>query len=682
MKKAVSLFILLLILTASAACTPDFYGSGKQAASASDARAESITLSDSSATLYIGDTMRLKATVTPRDSRGVIEFSSSDEKIASVDAEGSVTGITEGAVVIYARAGILQTSCRVHVTYPPVESIAFEDNMLDAEVGDVVMLGLKLYPENSGDADIVYFSDDERIAEVSETGELSVVGVGTVDIGAYLRTDETICDVIEVTASCGEIHGMSFMQRCYNIAPESTAALTLDISPYGMSRSGIEYFSGDESIATVDRNGIVTGIKKGVTRIYAKTESDVQTECVVIVTNSAPLESLGEITEPRYSKGRDSVYISDERDGSDKARIMLAGDLMALSSQINAADNGEAYDFSSSFKYVKDIFDKSDLSLANLETLVSYSNSWATSSKSADTGVQATAAAVDTDGAAQAPASASYPKCNGPTTYLDAVRYAGVDAVVTANNHCCDAGEQGIYETLQQLDRYHIPSTGTFVSSDEQRFLLFDVNGIKVGVVSYTEIFNGKNGKVDGARRGYVLNDYSAERAAKDVAAMKEAGAEYIIAYMHWGSENKQAPTGRQRLNAQALADAGVDLIAGSHPHVLQGAEMLTAEDGRQTLCFYSLGNFVSSMGSTQNNDTVIMDISLERGADGGVKLTDAAYIACRVIGSFDGGSYVIVPVAESYNGGQSTSALESARERIVRVMGDEVYERTGYENK
>lgn len=160
---------------------------------------------------------------------------------------------------------------------------------------------------------------------------------------------------------------------------------------------------------------------------------------------------------------------------------------------------------------------------------------------------------------------------------------------------------------------------------------------------------------------------------------MKAAGAEFIIAYMHWGTENTHTINAKQKQQAQEVADAGVDLIAGSHPHCLQSAETLTATDGREVFCIYSLGNFVSSMGRTINNDTIILNATLKREGEK-VVLADTGYIGCRVIGSYDGGNYVVVPNREGLNGGIRTSALDASAQRIAEVMGDSLREITEFE--
>lgn len=82
-----------------------------------------------------------------------------------------------------------------------------------------------------------------------------------------------------------------------------------------------------------------------------------------------------------------------------------------------------------------------------------------------------------------------------------------------------------------------------------------------------------------------MINTYSKERIAEDIAAARAAGAELIVAYNHWGAEHTHQPTPKVVTHAQEMADAGVDIIIGSHSHAVQPVVWLTAADGRQVLC-------------------------------------------------------------------------------------------------
>lgn len=333
------------------------------------------------------------------------------------------------------------------------------------------------------------------------------------------------------------------------------------------------------------------------------------------------------------------------------ATLMFVGDLMCLSSQQRGAKQqagGSGYDFSPSFAYVREVFNNADCVIGNLETSLSHSWPYATEQRNIG----------------------GMPNCNGPKQYLGALKFAGFDALVLANNHCCDAGVQGIIETTQAVEEYGFPYTGLFREKDAQRFVILDVKGIKVGLLSYAEFYNSKDKVVREAGCEYMINTYSKERIAEDIAAARAAGAELIVAYNHWGAEHTHQPTPKVVTHAQEMADAGVDIIIGSHSHAVQPVVWLTAADGRQVLCAYSMGNFVSSMGRSTANDTFIAEIGIVR-EGGSVRVESEKYHPCRVFPQLEGYWYVVVPTNVTLVR-SIIPQLKAAEERITAIVNPE----------
>lgn len=333
------------------------------------------------------------------------------------------------------------------------------------------------------------------------------------------------------------------------------------------------------------------------------------------------------------------------------ATLMFVGDLMCLSSQQRGAKQqagGSGYDFSPSFAYVREVFNNADCVIGNLETSLSHSWPYATEQRNIG----------------------GMPNCNGPKQYLGALKFAGFDALVLANNHCCDAGVQGIIETTQAVEEYGFPYTGLFREKDAQRFVILDVKGIKVGLLSYAEFYNSKDKAVREAGCEYMINTYSKERIAEDIAAARAAGAELIVAYNHWGAEHTHQPTPKVVTHAQEMADAGVDIIIGSHSHAVQPVVWLTAADGRQVLCAYSMGNFVSSMGRSTANDTFIAEIGIVR-EGGSVRVESEKYHPCRVFPQLKGYWYVVVPTNVTLVR-SIIPQLKAAEERITAIVNPE----------
>lgn len=374
---------------------------------------------------------------------------------------------------------------------------------------------------------------------------------------------------------------------------------------------------------------------------------------------------LSKIGQNRYTLDDDGIYRKkmsedelillsgkdEQMDMAKSATVMITGDLMCLRAQQYGAKNKNTYIFNDSFSYVKQIFLNSDLVIGNLETLTSHSNFYTFEQKILE----------------------GSPNCNAPATFLDALRYAGFDAVVTANNHCLDGGMTGIRETIEKLQEYHIAQVGTYLENDIPRFLLYEVNGIKIGVLSYTEYINFRESLPANDLNSFV-NCYSKKSVERDVKEAKKAGAEFIIAYNHWGIENTTEITKLQKQHAIEMAEAGVDVIIGSHPHCLQEAVYIKTSDNRQVLCMYSMGNFVSSMATEANNDTIILRLLVIK-EDGKVKLKQSGYYPLKVFPTYENKHYIVVPTQKEFHKGINTTALEKAGKRIKNVLGTTIKE-------
>lgn len=182
-----------------------------------------------------------------------------------------------------------------------------------------------------------------------------------------------------------------------------------------------------------------------------------------------------------------------------------------------------------------------------------------------------------------------YPRLNTPDAFGENMVSAGFNMVSLANNHTLDKNESGVlYSNKFWAKQESVIKTGTFNSWEERDTVpIYEQNGIKYAFLSYTMMTNGLKTP---AGKEYLVNVYSEEVAKKDIDAAKEKGAEVIIVAMHWGEEYTHVPTQSQKNVAKYLSSQGVNLIIGSHPHVIQPI----AYEGN-TLVIYSLGNFISA---------------------------------------------------------------------------------------
>jgi poly-gamma-glutamate synthesis protein (capsule biosynthesis protein) len=236
--------------------------------------------------------------------------------------------------------------------------------------------------------------------------------------------------------------------------------------------------------------------------------------------------------------------------------------------------------------------------------------------------------------------------CNTHPLYLDAVKDAGIHAVVTANNHCLDAGINGIQETLDVLSKQNIPSTGVFLSSNSKRHMLLGVNGIVIGVLSYSGAgFNGKSRALTPEQK-YMINPYSIEALTKDLRAVQADGANLVFVYMHWGLEHTSYVTKQQEEIAHQIAESDVSLIIGSHPHVLQKAGNIQVKNGNFVPIIYSLGNFISDMRYVdENRITAIAHLYLNTKTN---SIEKVEFTPCVILDEYKGEDYVIMPLKEN----------------------------------
>ena len=246
-----------------------------------------------------------------------------------------------------------------------------------------------------------------------------------------------------------------------------------------------------------------------------------------------------------------------------------------------------------------------------------------------------------------------------------------------ANNHNADVGYEGLVETLDNIDERAFMRTGLFRDETEKRALVADVNGIKVGILSYTEHINARLDKKVFTEAGCekLVNRYEHKKLKKDIQAAKDMGAEFILCYMHFtGKEYSHEVIDRQRNLAQELANSGVDCIMGSHTHSLQEYDQIVCEDGRVVPIVYSLGNFVTSDNTSMiTRSNIIYKMILKKNQDGKVYIDKDYFIPCRIVEGTLRSSFTVFPTQEGYRDNKKSSILENAQENISRIIGEKI---------
>ncbi|HET8624326.1 MAG TPA: CapA family protein [Gemmatimonadales bacterium] len=217
---------------------------------------------------------------------------------------------------------------------------------------------------------------------------------------------------------------------------------------------------------------------------------------------------------------------------------------------------------------------------------------------------------------------------NGSTAHLDAIADAGFDVLQTANNHCNDRGIPGLLRTLAAVRGRGMQPVGTATSRDSLDAVpvVVEIKGIPIGFRAYTMVPNvyrytgmpewpSRELPVDAFDFEYWNGEdraYGQSVFQRHVAQARNAGAQFLVALVHWGREHHLAPSEGQRRAAHDLVDAGFDLVVGTHSHVLVPSELY-----RGRLIAYSLGNFLTRPLTFVSSVGAVLEVDVVAGASG-----------------------------------------------------------------
>ena len=358
------------------------------------------------------------------------------------------------------------------------------------------------------------------------------------------------------------------------------------------------------------------------------------------------------------------------------ATISVTGDILMHMPVINTGLQSDgSYNFDSIFRYLAPYSAAADLAVANLETTLC----------GTDMGYK----------------YSGYPAFNCPDEIVDALKTAGFDLLLTANNHCYDTGEYGFLRTVRTVRSRGLQVLGTRESAEELAYAVQELNGIRIGMVNYTYQGlpeNPQAGKVYMNRN--MLSDLCAPLVNSFVDTqldpfylelrqyleeMKAAGAEATVIFIHWGTEYQTTPSAQQRQIAQQLCDLGFDVIVGGHPHVIQPVELLTSRlnPDHRTVCLYSTGNAVSNQRISEmdlktghTEDALLFSFTFSKYSDDTVYLESVQTLPCWVdLRTEPQREYPIIPLDDSLRGqwqslyGLTDEALENAGKSYDRTQ-------------
>lgn len=326
-------------------------------------------------------------------------------------------------------------------------------------------------------------------------------------------------------------------------------------------------------------------------------------------------------------------------------RLLFAGDAMQHSTQYKWAWRPELkqYDFEPNFRYLRPYIADADVSIVNFETTLSgkpYSG---------------------------------YPRFRTPDAFFYSMVDAGFDIFALANNHILDGDEKGMRRTLKKIAPY--PTVGAYLDADqrsEQYPLILHIGGMKIALFNITY---GTNQLIPVAPTN--VNYIETEQLEIDLGkSMKDSTIDMRIMYIHWGTEYELQHNAFQQGVGQWIADLGIDLIIGGHPHVVQDYQVLTAADGRKVPVMYSLGNLVSNQRWENSNGGIMATVDIDRTAR---KIVKIDYIPVYVHkGSLleETRNYYCIPTFDYLQGKMPFTLPNDSLEQDLRIFHNNVIQR------
>lgn len=280
----------------------------------------------------------------------------------------------------------------------------------------------------------------------------------------------------------------------------------------------------------------------------------------------------------------------------DRITLVFIGDIMGHDDQIKSAEISEtdSFNYDDVFSYIKPEISGADIAIGNLEVTLA------------------------------GPPYTGYPLFSSPVELAVACKNAGIDCLVTANNHTADRGKTGIARTIIRLDSIGMMHTGSFRDQEERDSLyplIIRKEDVSLALLNYT--YGTNRIKVP---EPTIVNILDKDLIADDIIKAQANNPDIIIVFLHWGTEYDTIPSTSQTDMAEYLFSLGVDMIIGSHPHVIQ--KMIWTKNDtlrKDKFLVYSLGNFVSNQSKPRRDGGLMVRVELTRKSDS-FEVTNAGY--------------------------------------------------------
>ena len=265
-------------------------------------------------------------------------------------------------------------------------------------------------------------------------------------------------------------------------------------------------------------------------------------------------------SENKIGEAKNLKTEETKKDDKSEVKILAMGDMIFHQPIVKNYRTNDSYDFTPIFANISADINEADLALANFEGSVNSNRKLS-----------------------------GFPLFNFPKETIYSLKNAGFDALSTANNHALDTGLDGIGETISHIKESGMKNFGT-LTEDGDKGIIIEKNGIKIGLISFTDTLNGMDSLMRG--KEYSVNTF-AQDVKSDIQNLKD-NSDIVIVYPHWGNEYQLVPNERQIFLKEMLQESGADIILGSHPHVLQRYEV-EDKNNKKYFTIYSMGNALSN---------------------------------------------------------------------------------------
>ncbi len=219
-----------------------------------------------------------------------------------------------------------------------------------------------------------------------------------------------------------------------------------------------------------------------------------------------------------------------------------------------------------------------------------------------------------------------YPLFATPTAFGDAAIKAGFDVFSLATNHTWDRGEQPIIDTLDYFSKHpEATAIGIHDSVDSYyKTKIIEKNGIKIAIYNCSYGSNRPNSV------WWRMNDMNDKDYYRQMLGWAEKNADITIVVAHWGTEYAYTPNSKQTSWAKFFTECGADIIIGHHPHAVQPLMTVKAGNGNTSVCYYSLGNFISNQSTMKGNVGGMASLTIVK-EKGVTRVEDATMIPTTV---------------------------------------------------